>query len=71
MTFKRRSCLHSAGRRLEECRPQPLERSHGSWHFQYTATNLLGRREQIEYILDSDLFVNVAELLPFAEESGR
>jgi len=44
--FKRCGCRDEAGKRLERSCPRLPERGHGTWCFQCSARNMLGRAER-------------------------
>jgi hypothetical protein len=45
--FKRCGCRDDNRRRLEQSCPRLTERSHGTWYFHCSATNVLGRSERV------------------------
>jgi len=44
--FKRCGCRDGSGKRLERSCPRLPDRGHGTWYFQCSARNLLGRAER-------------------------
>jgi hypothetical protein len=44
--FKRCGCRNGHGKRLEKACPQLQERGHGTWYFDCSASNVLGRPER-------------------------